>query len=133
NKASPIIFESSRINIFEVSYVETDIDIQANIDNFDSYQEVHNKISECLKKFLNPVNGNFSNLGWSIGNLPRENDVHNSIKPSNGLKWINKINIFYKVITENGKIEISKKKVKNLKFMVPIPGIITINLDVNEA
>ncbi len=130
-KAPATISCSSRLRIFEVSYIETSVEINVVIDEFNSYQSVYNSIESRLKKFLNPVNGNFSGHGWNIGEFPRKEFIYNYIKTVQNIKWIKSINIFTKCITPTGKKEIDLEEIKKLHFIVPIYGEPKINISVN--
>lgn len=130
-KAPATLSGSSRLHIFEVGYVETSVDLDIVIDDFNSYQNVYKNIESKLQKFLNPVTGNFSGNGWEIGNFPRKEFIYNYIKTIPGIKWIKSINIFTKIITPEGSKEIDFEEVKKKRFVVPVYGEPSINLSVN--
>ncbi|MDR1240832.1 MAG: hypothetical protein LBK29_03070 [Oscillospiraceae bacterium] len=131
NERAPFtIFENSHVNIFEVFYVETAVRLKAVIKNLSVYQEVHKEIFDRIEKFLNPVSGNFSGNGWKISDFPRENDIRCCIKSVLGIEWIKEINIFSKMITEKGKIDIPSEELSKLNFNVPVFGGAEIYLDI---
>ncbi len=130
-KAPMTLANSSRLRIFEVNYVETSVSLEVAIDDFNSYQSVYKGIEDKLKEFLNPISGNFSRKGWGIGEFPRKELIYNYIKALPGLKWIKSINVFTKLVTDEGKKEIDYEKVKYNKFVVPVYGKPVINITVN--
>ncbi len=130
-KAPATLSQSSRLRIFEVGYVETAVDLDVVIDNFNSYQSVYKNIESRLQNFLNPVTGNFSGNGWEIGEFPRKEFIYNYIKTIPGIKWIKNINIFTRIITPEGKKEIDFEEVKKKRFVVPVYGEPSINISVN--
>lgn len=130
-KAPATLSQSSRLRIFEVGYVETSIDLDIVIDDFNAYQSVYKDIETRLKSFLNPVTGNFSGNGWEIGEFPRKEFIYSYIKTIPGIKWIKKINIFTKIITPEGKKEIDFEEVKTKRFVVPVYGEPNINISLN--
>ena len=130
-KAPATLSQSARLRIFEVGYVETSVDLDVVIDDFNSYQTVYKDIESRLKSFLNPVMGNFSGSGWEIGEFPRKEFIYNYIKTIPGIKWIKNINIFTKIITPEGKKEIDFEEVKTKRFVVPVYGEPSINISLN--
>lgn len=130
-KAPATLSQSSRLRIFEVGYVETSIDLDVVIEDFNAYQSVYKNIESKLQNFLNPVTGNFSGNGWEIGEFPRKEFIYNYIKTIPGIKWIKNINIFTKIITPEGKKEIDFEEVKKKRFVVPVYGEPSINISVN--
>lgn len=130
-KAPATLSQSSRLRIFEVGYVETSVDLDVVIDDFNSYQSVYKDIESRLQNFLNPVTGNFSGNGWEIGEFPKKELIYNYIKTIPGIKWIKSINIFTKIITPEGKKEIDFEEVKTKRFVVPVYGQPSINISLN--
>lgn len=130
-KAPATLSQSSRLRIFEVGYVETSVDLDVVIDDFNAYQTVYKNIETKLQSFLNPVTGNFSGNGWEIGEFPRKEFIYNYIKTIQGIKWIKNINIFTRIITPEGKKEIDFEEVKKKRFVVPVYGEPSINISVN--
>ena len=130
-KAPASLSNSERLRVFEVGYVETSISIDVVIGDFNLYQNVYSGIESKLKKFLNPINGNFSGKGWDIGQFPRKEFIYNYIKTVPNIKWIKNINIFTKLVTPEGKREVDFEYVKEQKFIVPVYGTPEINISVN--
>ncbi len=127
-KAPATLARSTRLKIFEVEYVETSVSIDVVIEDFNFYQGVYSGIESRLKKFLNPVTGNFSGKGWLIGKFPRKEFIYNYIKTVPNIKWIKNVNIFTNLITSEGSKEIDFELVKTKKFVVPICGTPEINI-----
>lgn len=130
-KAPATISKSSKIRIFEVEYVEVSIGIDIVIKDFNSYQGVYKGVRDRLEEFLNPVTGNFSGLGWDIGEFPRKEFIYNYIKVVKGIKWIKKINIFTKTVTSGSKKDVDFEQVRMNKFVVPVFGEPEINISVD--
>lgn len=130
-KASLLLARTSKVRIFEVKYVETIVNIEVSIRDFNMYQNVHKSIRRKLQKFLNPITGNFSGNGWNIGEFPRKEFIYNYVKNVKDLKSINNINIFTKVITEKGKVEVDFEEIKEESFVVPVFGEPEINISMN--
>jgi len=108
------------LNIFEVFYIKFFVRLDVVIENFDNYQYVHKNINYKLEKFLHPVTGNFFGSGFDIGKIPNERNLINYIKSVKHLKFINKINIFTKILTEKSSDDISFEDARDLKFVVPV-------------
>ncbi len=130
-KAPMTLSRSSKVRVFEVGYAETCVGLDVVIDDFNSYQGVYKEIRNRLKRFLDPVDGNFSREGWNIGEFPRKELIYNYIKVVKHIKWIKKINIFTKMITDNGKKEVAFEEIKKNKFVVPVFGEPEINISVH--
>ncbi len=130
-RAPAALANSSRLRIFEVSYVETIVNLDVIIEDFNYYQVVYSGIESRLKQFLDPVSGNFSGEGWEIGEFPRKEFIYNFIKTVPHIKWIKSINIFTNLITQEGKKELDYEKIKNYKFIVPVYGNSEINININ--
>ena len=130
-KSPASLSQSSRLRIFEVGYVETSISVDIVIDDFNSYQGVYSGVETRLKKFLDPIRGNFSGEGWEIGKFPRKEFIYNYIKIVPRIKWIKNINIFTKLITPEGKKERDFENIDRYKFVVPVFGAPEINITVD--
>lgn len=130
-KAPATLSQAGKLRIFEVGYVETNVDLDVVIDDFNHYQSVFSGIEVKLKQFLNPVSGNFSGKGWGIGQFPRKELIYNYIKTVPNIKWIKSINIFTYLITQEGKKEVDYEQVIKNKFVVPVYGEPNINISIN--
>lgn len=130
-KAPATLSKSSRLRIFEVGYVETSVAIDLIIKDFNSYQGVYKEVESRLRKFLNPITGNFSGKGWNIGEFPRKELIYNYVKTVPDVRWIKGINIFTKFITPEGKKEVDFEEIKKLQFVVPVYGTPEINISVD--
>lgn len=129
-KAPASLSNSERLKVFEVEYVETSVSVDVVIGDFNSYQSVYSGIESKLKKFLDPITGNFSGKGWDIGQFPRKEFIYNYIKTVPNINWIKNINIFTKLVTPEGKKELDFEYVKEQKFVVPVFGTPEINITV---
>ena len=129
-KAPATISSSTRLRVFEVSYVETSVSVEAVVDDFNAYQGVYSGIEKKLEEFLNPVTGNFSRKGWNIGEFPQKEFIYDYIKSVPNIKWIRSVNIFTKLITPDGKKEVDCEYIKNNNFVVPVFGTPMINITV---
>lgn len=120
NNAPVNLSKSKNLNICEAQYVEFYVSIVATVRNLDDYQNVHNEINTRIKKFLDPINGGQSGSGFEIGKIPGNKEILSSISFIPKLDYVNRIQTFTKVLSDEGKKEISLSDAKKLKFAVPI-------------
>lgn len=131
SKAPLTLTGSSKIKVFEATYVEISVNLDVVIDDYNLYQQVYQSIYNKLEKFLNPITGNFDSHGWKIGALPRKEIIYNYIKTTKNLKWIKSVTIFTKIVTADGKKEIDFENIKDQYFTVPVFGEPEINMSIN--
>lgn len=130
--AAPItLSEASKINIFEVMYVEVAVKVNLVIDDYNYYQELYQNIYNKLEIFLDPITGNFDQKGWEIGSFPRKESIYNFIKLTKNIKLIKSVDIFTKAVTLEGKKDIDLETINNQYFVVPVFGEPEINIMVN--
>ena len=122
------IVKSSKLSIFEVTYVKILVDVEAFIENYEVYQSVYQKIREKLEKFLNPVTGNFNGNGWDIGSIPKTSVIYNCIKSVKCLRRISSLTVFYKVTNGSGEKYVEESYFDNQNFVVPIFDDVEISL-----
>ncbi len=119
-----------KIEVFEVSYLEISVVADLVIREYDRYHEVYRNVTEHLKRFLNPVCGNFNKQGWEIGTLPTREQVYNYIKTTDGVQWVKSVNLFTSMVTEHGRQDVAAENLPQYAFMVPVFGEPEINLSV---
>ncbi|BED92120.1 MAG: baseplate J/gp47 family protein [Candidatus Improbicoccus pseudotrichonymphae] len=121
---------SKNIYVFEVFYVETNINLDIIIDDFNFYQHVYKNVEYEIKKFLDPIRGGFSKDGWKIGDIIDENFIRNCIKKVKHIKLVKNLILFFKILAKEGRKDISYEDLKKIKFIIPIFGKLKINLEV---
>lgn len=131
SRASLTLVNASKIQVFEVRYVEISVHLDVVISDYNLYQTVYQRVYNKLKEFLDPINGNFAGEGWRIGELPRKELIYNYVKVTKDIKWIKGINVFAKVVTLEGKKEVDFDEIKKQHFTVPVFGEPEINMSVD--
>lgn len=131
-KASMLLAGTDKVDLFEVRYVEFFVAVDAVIEDYNLYHEVHQAISRRLAEFLDPITGNFNGQGWEIGQLPGRELIYNSIKTIPNIKWIRGLHLFTYVVTEKGRQAVEFGEVRKDPFTVPICGEPEINLTVEQ-
>lgn len=119
---------TSKLNVFEVVYVEFSVKVDLVIDDYNYYQSLYQQVYSSLESFLNPIYGNFNKKGWDIGSLPRKELVYNYIKSMKNIKRIKSVNLFTKAITLDGKRDVSLDEINKQYFTVPVFGEPEINI-----
>lgn len=127
-KAPEVLTKLDKIYIREAKYVEVSVDTKIIINNYDDYKQVFTDINEGLNIYLDPINGNYNNKGWDIGQVPNNIQLYNYIKTIDNVKQIKKMLVSYKTITKEGNKEIDLDRIKDKNFVIPIPGINKINI-----
>lgn len=121
-KASLLLTGETRLDVFEVRYVELCVSAEVVIHDYNQYHEVHQAISRRLREFLDPITGGFNGRGWEIGRLPGRELVYNCVKTVKHIKWIKGLHIFPYVVTENGRQAVELERVRRDGFAVPVFG-----------
>ena len=128
NNAPVNLSKSKNLNICEAQYVEFHVSIVAAVKNLNDYQNVHNEVNIRIKKFLDPINGGQSGNGFEIGKIPGNREILNSISFIPKLDYVNRIQTFTKVLSDEGKKKISLSNAKKLKFAVPFLKTLDIKI-----
>ena len=132
-KASLLLAGMDRVDLFEARYVEFYVSVDAVIEDYDLYHEVHQAISRRLAEFLDPIAGNFNGQGWEIGQLPGRELIYNSVKTIKNIKWIRGLHLFTYVMTEEGRRAVEYGTIRQDPFAVPVCGEPEINLTVEQT
>lgn len=120
----------TKIEVFEVSYLEIEISADLVIREYDMYHEIHRTVINRLKRFLDPIHGNFNGQGWEIGKLPVKEQIYNYIKRTEGVKRVKSVHLFARMVTEKGKQDVELGRLVQHNFLVPVFGQPDINLTV---
>lgn len=122
DRASLLFAGGTRLDVFEVRYVELCVSAEVVIHDYNQYHEVHQAISGRLKEFLDPITGGFNGRGWEIGRLPGGELIYNCVKTVKHIKWIKGLHIFPYMVTENGRQAVELEQVRRDSFAVPVFG-----------
>ncbi len=130
DKASMLLTDTARVDVFEVRYVEICVSADVVISDYNQYHEVYQEIRKKLEAFLDPITGNFNGQGWEIGQLPGRELIYNSIKTIRNIKWIKSLHAFAWQVTENGRQAVEYNEARRDAFAVPVFGEPKINLSI---
>lgn len=130
DKASLLLSEDTRLDVFEVRYVELCVAAEVVIHDYNQYHEVHQAISRRLREFLDPITGGFNGRGWEIGRLPGRELVYNCVKTVKHIRWIKGLHIFPYMVTENGRQAVELEQARRDSFAVPVFGEPELTLSV---
>lgn len=122
DKGSLLLTGETRLDVFEVRYVELCVAAEVVIHDYNQYHEVHQAISRRLREFLDPITGGFNGRGWEIGRLPGRELVYNCVKTVKHIKWIKGLHIFPYMVTENGRQAVELEQARQDGFSVPVFG-----------
>ena len=127
-KAPKTLTSLKKVYIREVKYIEISVEVNVVVESYDDYRQVYADINRELRKYLDPVKGNYNNIGWNIGQVPNEVQLHNFLKRIDNVKQVKQILVSYIQITNGIKKEIDIDRIKDKDFVVPLPGINKINI-----
>ncbi len=114
----------------EVGYVEYAVTVNGYIKNYDFYQPCLREVVSRLSDFLHPNTGNFSGLGFEIGQMPSKMKIYNRIKNVVGIKEISNIHIVCHLCSGGKREEIDYESALKIPYVVPISGKHNVHFDV---
>lgn len=121
-----------KFNIISPYFIEICVKVDVETSNLDYVFSVKQKIEDAIKKFIDPIHGNFSGQGWEIGQLPERTQILNCLKNIKNIKKINSI-ILVSSINHEGiqqDIDIDIEGVGKKKYSIPLNGKHQINVSV---
>lgn len=123
-----LLNKKHKLNIILPCYISISVKVEAETYDMDNIFSVKQEIEDTLKKFIDPLNGNFHKEGWEIGEFPVREKIINCLKYVNGIKRIS--NVIVSASTNNkGRIEdIDIEKYKKNIYGIPLNGVHTVKV-----
>lgn len=69
-KTLPVFAADNRLTLYEIVYIDINLSFEIQIDKEESFIIYRERLIEMLKKFFDPITGNFNNKGYDIGWMP---------------------------------------------------------------
>lgn len=121
-------------NVFirEPLMVEIELMVAVEVMGFQDIFAVRRQIQQTLEEFLDPVQGNFSQKGWEIGNLPDELQLETRIKTVPGIVQLKMCVVFAYLGNKPGKPKVDLQKIRRHPFVLPVNGQHQIQIFVSQ-
>ena len=104
--------------------------LTVQVKSFSLMFSVRGEIEKTLKRFLDPVLGNFDGRGWEIGSLPDQMQLETLIKGVKGVLFLKSCVVFACLDNEAGKPEVDLKRMEHNPFVLPVSGKHQVFLEV---
>lgn len=121
-KAPVVLTLSENIKILEACYIKYCVHLEVVTEDYNDYHYVYNEIEHNLKKFFHPINGNFHQKGFVMGELPTKMQIYNYIKNIDRLVEIKNIYIICYECCADYEKEIDYSEIFEFDYGVPIDG-----------
>lgn len=113
---------NKNLYICDPEIVEIEMNVNITIDDKANKGLVNERLKFIIDQYLDYKTGNHDNKGWSIGELPREDDFYNIILDDESVININNIAINLYEVNKIEKKEISYKDASKKKNIIIISG-----------
>ncbi len=127
------LIEQGRLHIVEPVMVEIRVSADVWVRDFDRIFRCRKEAEEALRRFLNPVDGNFDRRGWKIGTLPNRNQIDTVLRDMEDILDIRNLIIIGLVKGSAGTVEVSRADVKDCPYVLPQSGEHRIAIHVEQG
>jgi hypothetical protein len=91
SQCDPLLLESAAFNIIEPHYMPVSVQLEVMAARPGERYSLQDLIIREIRRFLDPLTGNFNGHGWDIGEMPTKAQIFHYLKSAAGLLHIEKI------------------------------------------
>ncbi len=130
SSAPCVVSFSDKTYVVEVSYLEINLDLKLVIADYNDYQYVLQAVEEKLRKFLDPISGNYDGSGWEIGSLPGREKLYNVVKMVDRISRLDSIHLTASLLTHQERQPVDLAAGADFPLSVPLCGEVNISIEV---
>lgn len=116
------LVQGNRFHIVRPVFVEIQLSVEIVVGEFQQIFSCRNSILTQLSHFLNPVDGNFGNNGWSVGTLPKRSQIDTLLKNTEEVKEIRNLIITGFIRSGSETVEINPEETDQNPYVIPLNG-----------
>ena len=122
DKLPAALSSGGRFQIRRAEMVEIELHVEAVISDYQRMYRIQKDLGERLKRFLDPVGGNFDGKGWMIGRLPQRSQLETLIRSADGVESLRHCTVFVRLLNRPGCPAASFDQIRNAPFVLPVSG-----------
>lgn len=116
------LISQNRLHIVPPDFIEIQVGADIKVSDFNEIFNCKNEVLNCLKKFLDPISGNFTGSGFEAGMLPDRGKIETVIKTVPSVKEIRNLIVLGTMFRGGEKIEINPEEMWQYPYAIPING-----------
>ena len=121
-RVSGAVWKSGALSVVGPKFIELSLKVTVSVRDDHDAIAVRRDIISILRKYLDPVKGNFDGNGWEIGVLPDKMEMYSFIKNVRKVRSIDNIFVHARTLEETGYRELDFETFERLPLMMPISG-----------
>ncbi|MEG2482132.1 MAG: baseplate J/gp47 family protein [Lachnospiraceae bacterium] len=121
-----------KLYVTKPHFLEIRIRAEIVVKDFNDVFGIKEDLNDALERFLDPISGNFNEMGWGIGKIPTHNQIMSIMKGIKGIEFIGNTFIDHYVDGRFGLMEVSIDKI-NTVYMLPKSGKHDLIFSVKKA
>ncbi len=116
------LLTQNRLQIVSPDFIEIQVGVEVKVQDFNEIFQCKRQISRKLHEFLNPISGNFTGTGFSVGVLPNRSQIETVIKSIPSVKEIKNLVISGNLYRGSEVIELNMEEMGKYPYALPVDG-----------
>ena len=116
------LLTQNRLQIVSPDFIEIQVGAEVKVQDFNEIFQCKRQVMEKLNEFFNPISGNFTGNGFSVGVLPNRSQIETVIKSIPSVKEISNLVISGNLYRGGEVIELNMEEMRKYPFALPVDG-----------
>lgn len=116
------LLTQNRLQIVSPDFIEIQVGAEVKVQDFNEIFRCKRQVMEKLNEFFNPISGNFTGNGFSVGVLPNRSQIETVIKSIPSVKEISNLVISGNLYRGGEVIELNMEEMRKYPFALPVDG-----------
>jgi baseplate J-like protein len=116
------LLTQNRLQIVSPDFIEIQVGAEVKVQDFNEIFQCKRQIMQKLHTFFNPISGNFTGNGFSVGVLPNRSQIETVIKSILSVKEISNLVISGNLYRGGEVIELNMEEMRKYPFALPVDG-----------
>lgn len=114
------LLTQNRLQIVSPDFIEIQVGAEVKVQDFNEIFQCKRQVMEKLNEFYNPISGNFTGNGFSVGVLPNRSQIETVIKSIPSVKEISNLVISGNLYRGGEVIELNMEEMRKYPFALPV-------------
>lgn len=116
------LLTQNRLQIVSPDFIEIQVGAEVKVQDFNEIFQCKRQVTQKLNDFFNPISGNFTGNGFSVGVLPNRSQIETVIKSIPSVKEIRNLVISGNLYRGGEVIELNMEEMRKYPFALPVDG-----------